>query len=89
MRWKLIAVGAIVVAGFGTALVADLPKPGLFPPLPIAVYYWTSIYLGINGGVGTGNSNLLDGPIGTTPSTKISSAPALISNSALGGEGRT
>jgi outer membrane immunogenic protein len=73
MRWKLIAVGAIVVAGFRTALVADLPTPGLFPPLPIAVYNWTGIYLGINGGVGTANSNWSDGPIGTTGSFPTSS----------------
>jgi outer membrane immunogenic protein len=73
MRWKLIAVGAIVVAGFGTALVADLPTPGLIPPLRIAVYNWTGIYLGINGGVGAGNSNWSDGPIGTTGSFPTSS----------------
>jgi outer membrane immunogenic protein len=36
--------------------------------LPVAVYNWTGIYLGINGGFGTGNSNWSDGPIGTTGS---------------------
>ena len=68
MRWKLIAVGAIIAAGFRPALAADLPIPNLPPPLPVAVYNWTGVYLGINGGFGTGNSNWSDGPIGTTGS---------------------
>jgi outer membrane immunogenic protein len=68
MRWKPIAVGAKVVALFRTALAADLLTPVLFPPLRIAVYNWTGIYLGINGGVGTGKSNWSDGPIGTAGS---------------------
>jgi outer membrane immunogenic protein len=66
MRGMLVAAAAIVVAAAGQARAADLPTPRLPPPLPAAVYNWTGIYLGINGGFGTGNSNWSDGPIGTT-----------------------
>jgi outer membrane immunogenic protein len=38
----------------------------------VAVYNWTGIYVGINSGFGTGNSNWSDGPIGTTGSFPIS-----------------
>jgi outer membrane immunogenic protein len=67
MKWTLIAA-AMVLTASGHALAADLPLPGLPPsPSPI-VYNWTGLYLGINGGFGTGNSNWSDGPIGTTGS---------------------
>ena len=68
MRWRLVAAAAITVAAYRPALAADLPTPSLPPPLSVAVYNWTGIYLGINGGFGTGNSNWSDGPIGTTGS---------------------
>ena len=68
MRGVLVAAAAIVVAAAGQARAADLPAPPLAPPLPAAVYNWTGIYLGINAGFGTGNSNWSDGPIGTTGS---------------------
>ena len=68
MRWRLVAAAAIAVAVYRPALAADLPTPSLPPPLPVAVYNWTGLYLGINGGFGTGNSNWSDGPIGTTGS---------------------
>ena len=68
MRWRLVAVAAITVVAFRPALAADLPIPSYPPPLPVAVYNWTGIYLGINGGFGTGNSKWSDGPIGTTDS---------------------
>ena len=68
MRRMLVAVAAITVAAFRPALAADLPIPSYPPPLPVAVYNWTGIYLGINGGFGTGNSKWSDGPIGTTDS---------------------
>ena len=68
MRWRLVAAAAIAVAAYIPALAADLPIPSYPPPLPVAVYNWTGIYIGINGGFGTGNSNWSDGPIGTTGS---------------------
>ena len=71
MRWMLVAVAAITVAAYRPALAADLPIPSYPPPLPPA-YNWTGIYLGINGGFGTGNSNWSDGLVGTTGSFPIS-----------------
>jgi outer membrane immunogenic protein len=68
MKWRLVAAAAIMVAAYRPALAADLPTPSLPPPLPVAIYNWTGIYVGINGGFGTGNSNWSDGPIGTTGS---------------------
>jgi outer membrane immunogenic protein len=71
MRWRLVAAAAIAVAACKPALAADLPIPSYPPPLS-PTYNWTGIYLGINGGFGTGNSNWSDGPIGTTGSFPIS-----------------
>jgi outer membrane immunogenic protein len=67
MKRRLIAA-ALVLTAAGQAFAADLPTPSPPPQLPVAVYNWTGIYLGINGGFGTGNSNWSDGPIGTTGS---------------------
>jgi outer membrane immunogenic protein len=72
MKWRLVAAAAIAVAACRPALAADLPIISYPPPLPVAVYNWTGIYLGINGGFGTGNSNWSDGPIGTTGSFSTS-----------------
>lgn len=72
MRWRLIAAAAITVAAYRPALAADLPAPSLPPPVPPPIYNWTGIYLGINGGFGTGSSNWSDGPVGTTGSFPIS-----------------
>src|SRR3984957_3753656 len=66
MRWRLVAAAAIAVAAYKPAVGADLPIPSYPSPLPVAVYNWTGIYLGINGGFGTGNSKWSDCPIGTT-----------------------
>jgi outer membrane immunogenic protein len=71
MRWTLVAAAAIVVAATGYGHAADIPMPSLPPPLP-PVYNWTGVYLGINGGFGTGNSNWSDGAVGTTGSFPIS-----------------
>jgi len=68
MKWRLVAAAAIAVAACRSALAADLPITSYPPPLPVAVYNWTGIYIGINGGFGTGNSNWSVGPIGTTGS---------------------
>jgi outer membrane immunogenic protein len=69
MREKLIAAAAIVLLiDTGEAFAADLPAPSLPLPSPAAVYNWTGVYLGINGGYGTGNSNWSDGLVGTTGS---------------------
>jgi outer membrane immunogenic protein len=72
MRGTLVAAAAIVVAATGYGHAADLPTSSLPPPLPAAVYNWTGVYLGINGGFGTGNSNWSDGPVGTTGNFPIS-----------------
>jgi outer membrane immunogenic protein len=72
MRGTFVAAAAIVVAAIGYGHAADLPTPSLPPPLPAAVYSWTGVYLGINGGFGTGNSNWSDGLVGTTGSFPIS-----------------
>jgi outer membrane immunogenic protein len=72
MRGTLVAAAAIVVAATGYGHAADFPAPSLPPPLPAAVYNWTGVYLGINGGFGTGNSNWSDGIVGTTGSFPIS-----------------
>jgi outer membrane immunogenic protein len=66
MRRTFIAAAAMVAAACGPAVAADLPVPSIPPPLP--VYNWTGVYLGINGGFGTGTSNWSDGPIGATGS---------------------
>src|SRR5215475_4912627 len=66
MKGMLVAAAAIVAASTGHAFAADLPTPNLPPPSLAAAYNWTGLYLGINGGFGTGNSNWSDGPIGTT-----------------------
>jgi outer membrane immunogenic protein len=68
MRWRLVAAAALAVAVYKPALAADLRTPSYPPPLSAAVYNWTGIYLGINGGFGTGNSKWSDGPTGTTDS---------------------
>jgi outer membrane immunogenic protein len=69
MRRKSIAAAAMVVlAGPTGALAADIPAPSPPAPLPAVSYNWTGIYIGINGGYGTGNSNWSDGAVGTTGS---------------------
>jgi outer membrane immunogenic protein len=72
MRRAFIAAAVLAATAYGHAVAADLPAPGIPPPLPVAVYSWTGFYLGINGGFGTGTSNWSDGPIGTTGSFPIS-----------------
>ena len=67
MRWRLVAAAAIAVAAYRPALAADLPIPSYPPPLPVAVYNWTGVYLGINGGFDTGSSKWSDGPIVEQP----------------------
>lgn len=67
MKWTLVAVATVLTAS-GQALAADLPQPGLPPAQSPGVYNWTGLYIGINGGYGTGNSNWSDGPVGTTGS---------------------
>jgi outer membrane immunogenic protein len=69
MRWKFIVAAAMaVLAGTADALAADLPTPSPPVPLPAAVYNWTGLYIGINGGYGTGNSNWSDSAVGASGS---------------------
>src|SRR6516162_7921432 len=66
MRWTYVAAAAIVLVASRQAFAADLPAPRIPAPLPVIAYNWTGLYVGINGGFGTGNSNWSDGPVGTT-----------------------
>jgi outer membrane immunogenic protein len=65
MRWGPIAAAAMVAVS-GHAFAADLPTRSSPVPLPAAAYNWTGLYLGINAGYGSGNSNWSDGAIGMT-----------------------
>lgn len=57
MRTKsIVAAAMLVLAGTADALAADLPTPA---PLPAAVYNWTGVYIGINGGDWTGKVEYL------------------------------
>jgi outer membrane immunogenic protein len=66
MRWQHVAAAVILVVASRHALAADLPTKTIPAPLPAIVYNWTGLYVGINGGFGTGKSNWSDGPVGTT-----------------------
>jgi len=69
MRVESTAVAAIVLLTTAAeAFAADLPAPSLPPPSPAANYNWTGVYLGINGGHGTGSSSWSDGAVGGTGS---------------------
>jgi outer membrane immunogenic protein len=69
MRGKsIVAAAMVVLAGPTGALAADIPALSPPAPSPPVTYNWTGIYIGINGGYGTGNSNWSDGPVGTTGS---------------------
>jgi outer membrane immunogenic protein len=69
---RTLTAAAVVLAISGQARAADLPQPGApIPSLP-TVYNWNGIYVGVNAGFGTGNSNWSDGPVGTTGSFPIS-----------------
>jgi len=58
-RAFLVSVSAMVLAG--QAVAADLPRPGRYPPPPMAppvmLYTWTGLYVGVNGGGAWGTSS--------------------------------
>jgi outer membrane immunogenic protein len=57
---KLGFAGALIVAFAGAAHAADLPaRPAYSPPSAVAVYNWTGIYIGVNGGYGWGRQDPL------------------------------
>jgi outer membrane immunogenic protein len=61
MKRFIVSVLVSIVA-VGHALAADLPQPPPPPPqapvfVPVPVYNWSGIYVGINGGYGFGNAN--------------------------------
>ena len=67
----LATVSATVLAIGAQARAADLPVPTL-PAAAPAVYNWTGVYVGVNGGWGDGNSNWTDGGLGETGRFPIS-----------------
>jgi outer membrane immunogenic protein len=71
-RKSIVAAAMLVLAGTADALAVDIPTPNPPVPLPAAVYNWTGLHIGINGGFGTGNSNWSDGPVGTNGSFSTS-----------------
>jgi outer membrane immunogenic protein len=71
MSLRPLIMTAALLSGFGVAQAADLPPrtPASYPAPAVvvpAVYNWTGVYIGANGGYGTGNYNLTSG--GTTAS---------------------
>lgn len=58
---KLLWTAAIVALGTGTALGADMPlRMYTKAPAPIAIYNWTGLYIGIEGGGSWGSSKHVD-----------------------------
>jgi outer membrane immunogenic protein len=53
---RTLTLVATVLAISGQARAADLPAPALPPPVP-AIYNWTGLYVGVNGGWADGVSN--------------------------------
>jgi outer membrane immunogenic protein len=53
---SIIAVAVVMLTTTGHVLAADLPAPALPSPVP-AIYNWTGVYVGANGGWADGNSN--------------------------------
>jgi len=68
---RTVALLATMLAISGQAWAADLPVPALPPPAP-AIYNWTGVYVGVNGGFGDGNSNWTNGTFGETGRFPIS-----------------
>jgi len=67
MKKRSIATAAMaMLTATGHALAADLPTRTLPAPLPPAVYNWTGIYVGVNGGWGDGISNWTNNLSSTT-----------------------
>lgn len=55
-----VAIAAFALVGAGTAQAADLPTaPAYKAPAVAAVYNWTGMYVGVNGGYGWGNQDPL------------------------------
>src|ERR1700759_3184357 len=54
---RIMLIGAVLFAGFGSALAADLPPPGPAPSATVwRTFSWSGFYLGLNGGYGFGQS---------------------------------
>lgn len=54
------ATAAVVLAGsIGSANAADMAVKAVPPPVAAAVYNWTGLYVGVNGGYGWGNQDPL------------------------------
>jgi outer membrane immunogenic protein len=69
---RTLTVAATILAISGQARAADLPQPRVPVPALPAVYNWTGVYLGVNGGWGDGNSNWTNGTAGETGRFPIS-----------------
>lgn len=61
MRRVLLSTISLVALSAGSSFAADIPRPAPVYKAPAAVqmYNWTGGYIGINGGYGFGNSNIL------------------------------
>jgi outer membrane immunogenic protein len=64
---RTLALVATILAISGQAGAADLPAPTQSPPGP-AIYNWTGLYVGVNGGWGDGISNWTNNCIDCTGS---------------------
>jgi outer membrane immunogenic protein len=66
-KLSIAAAGVAMLITTGHVIAADLPAPALPPPVP-AIYNWTGVYVGVNGGWGDGISNWTNNCIDCTGS---------------------
>ncbi|CAM5464011.1 Opacity protein antigens OS=Afipia felis OX=1035 GN=NCTC12722_01174 PE=3 SV=1 [Afipia felis] len=55
----MIAVGAVSILSCSMAIAADLATAPVKAPVAAAIYNWTGVYVGVNGGYGWGNQDPL------------------------------
>jgi outer membrane immunogenic protein len=90
---RMLIAGALALAATGQALSADLPPmappppraPVAYVPVAPAIYNWSGIYIGINGGYGFGKSSMTGGPLPTGAPGTISSGSYNVTGPLVGG----